>query len=230
MKCIWCHNPEGLRAKPQLVWFEKRCIGCGTCEEVCKNSGLIFSKDGICIDRENCIVCGDCAEECPSEALELMGKQYDPKELADIVVKDKIFYETSGGGLTCSGGEAMIYTQFLEEFLPIVRNEGLHVALDTCGTADSESLDRVLTNVDMVLLDIKLMDEAKHLEYTGVALEKVLAAARHIKASGKPLWIRTPVIPGYTDSAENIAAVAKFINRELGGVERFDLLAFSNLC
>lgn len=230
MTCVWCHNPEGIIAKPQTVWFSTKCIGCGTCEEVCKNSGLIHSESGISIDRKKCLACGECVQECPSEALEIMGGKYDEKELAEIVLKDKTFYETSGGGLTCSGGEAMNYSRFLEKFLPLIQEQGIHIALDTCGSASKEKFDRVLPFVDLVLFDIKLMNPKKHLEYTGITLEKVLESARHIKASGKPVWVRTPVIPGYTDSKENIAAIARFITEDLGGVERFDLLAFSNLC
>lgn len=230
MRCPWCHNPEGIVAKPQLVWFASRCIGCRTCEEVCKNKGLVFGKECIRIDRNNCVTCGDCAEECPSEALEVIGKSYTPDELAKEVLKDITFYETSGGGITCSGGEAMVYFGFLEEFLPLVRQKKVHVALDTCGSAAPKIYDRVLPFVDLVLLDIKNMDEKKHLEATEIPLDRVLTAARHIASTGTPMWVRTPIIPGATDDEGNIRAITRFIRDELGDVERFDLLAFSNLC
>jgi pyruvate formate lyase activating enzyme len=230
MRCTWCHNPEGIRPKPHLVWFGTRCIGCHTCKEMCENSGLIFGDDGIGIDREHCQTCGSCAEECPSEALEVIGQRYTPRELADLVLKDITFYETSEGGLTCSGGEPMVQLPFLEEFLPLVREKKVHIALDTCGSAKPESYDRVLPLVDMVLLDLKLMDKEKHLEHTAIPLERVLAAARHIAASGKAMWVRTPLIPGITDTEENITAISRFIKDELGDVERYDLLAYSNLC
>lgn len=230
MRCTWCHNPEGIRPKPHLVWFAARCIGCHTCREMCENDGLIFEEEGIRIDRDRCIVCGTCADECPSEALEVIGRPYAARELANLVLKDITFYETSEGGLTCSGGEPMVHLPFLEEFLPLVRERKVHIALDTCGSAKPDSYDRVLPLVDLVLIDLKLMDPDKHLEYTGIALDRVLAAARHIAASGKPMWVRTPLIPGITDSRENITAIARFIKEELGDVERFDLLAFSNLC
>jgi len=230
MTCLWCHNPESLVAKPQSVWFSTKCIGCRTCQEICKNLGLLFSDKGIAINRENCIACGDCAEECPSLALELLGKRYSPADLAEIVLKDKVFYETSGGGVTCSGGEAMIYVKFLEEFLPIIKEEKIHIALDTCGAANIAAYKRVLPYIDLILFDIKTMNQEEHFKYTGIKLEKVLEAVGYLKDSGKPLWIRTPIIPGYTDSVENIAAISKFIVDDLKGVERFDLLAFSNLC
>ena len=230
MRCTWCHNPEGIIAKKHLVWFASRCIGCHTCKDTCRNSGLIFDDEGIRVDRDNCITCGDCAEECPSEALEVIGKTYTAPELAKEVLKDITFYETSDGGVTCSGGEAMVYLSFLEEFLPFVREKGVHIALDTCGSATPRSYDRVLPYVDMVLLDIKLMDEEKHLELTGIPLNRVLDTAKHIASVGKPMWVRTPIIPGATDNDQNVMAISRFIREELGGVERFDLLSFSNLC
>ena len=230
MRCQWCHNPESIRPKPHLVWFGSRCIGCFTCRETCTNNGLIFADERIDINRENCLTCGQCAEECPSEALEVIGKKYTAQALADLALRDKTFYETSKGGLTCSGGEPMVQLPFLEEFLPLIRDAGVHVALDTCGSATPKSYDRILPLVDMVLLDIKLMDPERHLETTGIDLARVLDSARYIGRSGKPIWVRTPVIPGTTDDPKNIAAVAKFIRDELAGVERYDLLAFSNLC
>jgi pyruvate formate lyase activating enzyme len=230
MRCVWCHNPEGIRSKPQVVWFASRCIGCESCAEVCENGALTFGKDGAVIDRGFCLACGNCAEECPSGALEKVGTKYSAEALAKEVCKDASFYKTSEGGLTVSGGEPMVQLPFLLEFLPLVRKEGIHIALDTCGSAKPEAYDKVLPLVDLVLLDLKLMDPEKHLAATAIPLERVLATARHISASGKPIWIRLPLIPGFTSSEENVRAVARFVKKELGDVTRLDLLAYSNLC
>ena len=229
MRCTWCHNPEGIRPKPHLVWFAMRCIGCNTCREICTRGGLSFEEEGIAIERDACQACGDCAGECPSEALEIIGKPYTPQELTDLVDKDRVFYETSGGGLTCSGGEPMVQLPFLEPFLSLVREKGIHIALDTCGSAKPKLYDRVLDLVDLVLLDIKTLDADRHLQVTGIPLERVLDTARHLAKSGTPIWVRTPLIPGVTDDAENIAAIAQFI-KDMDNVERYDLLSFSNLC
>jgi pyruvate formate lyase activating enzyme len=145
------------------------------------------------------------------------------------LLKDQAFYETSGGGITCSGGEPMLQADFLGELVPRCREAGLHVALDTCGAVSWERYERVLPSVNLVLLDLKIMDAAKHQAATGVSNEVILANARQMAARGIPMWIRTPVIPGYTDDLANIQAIGHFIRDQLPTVERWDLLAYTNL-
>jgi pyruvate formate lyase activating enzyme len=230
LRCEWCHNPEGLDGKSQLMWFDVKCIGARDCLEACPPGALELTEKGMIINREICDACGRCAEVCPTGALEVVGKEYSPTEALSEVIRDEAFYRNSGGGVTVSGGEPTMQPRFVEELLGLCRQSGLHTALDTCGFCGAETLERLVRAADMVLLDLKLMDEAKHRELTGVGLEPVLQSARVISDHNKPFWIRTPIIPGATDSEDNIEALAGFISDELSNVERWDLLAFNNTC
>ncbi len=229
LRCAWCHNPEGLSAQPDLVWHDARCIGARECLRVCPENALTLAPSGMAIDRKRCTMCGKCAEACPATALEIIGKEWNARELVDELLKDKVFYETSGGGITFSGGEPMMQTDFLCEILPRCKDAGLRVALDTCGAVGWDRYARVLPWVDLVLLDLKIIDPARHRATTGISNEIILENARRIAVERKPLWIRTPIIPGYTADRANIQAIARFIRDELPTVERWDLLAYTNL-
>lgn len=231
LKCRWCHNPEGMDPRPQLMWTDTRCIGCKTCIETCKNSALTLTKAGVQIDREKCKRCGECAEACPSTALELIGKQYTIKNLFIEVEKDRPFYEQSKGGVTCSGGETTMQFDALLEFLKMCKENKISTALDTCGYIKQEKLKLLLPYVDLVLYDIKLIDSQKHKEYTGVPNDLILENIKFIAKQGNEIWIRTPIIPDHTDDEQNIRAIAQFIKAYLlPAVTRYDLCAFVNLC
>ncbi|MHA1272516.1 MAG: glycyl-radical enzyme activating protein [Promethearchaeota archaeon] len=235
LRCIWCHNPESIEKKPQLQWLEHKCIGCQICIDTCKQGALTFDKDGIHINREKCVSCGRCVEECPSTALNMYGKWWTLEDLFEEIDKDRVYYSKSGGGITVSGGEPTMQHEFVLEFLKICKENGISTALDTCGYASKEIYEKLLPYVDLILLDLKVIDSEKHKEYTGVPNELILNNARwlaeYVKANGKKMWIRTPIIPGYTATDENIKGIAEFIVNELNNIpERWDLLAFNNLC
>lgn len=230
MRCPWCHNPESIKKSAQLVWYESRCIGDEKCVKSCPRDALKLTPTGIEINRRLCDACGVCADVCPAAALEVLGKQYTVSEAADIVVRDKIFYEKSQGGMTLSGGEPAIQPVFSAALMKAVKREGVHVALDTCSGTGWKVLQPLVSLADLVLLDIKTMDEDDHLKFTGIPLVRVLDNARRIAKTGKPIWVRTPVIPGYTDKVENIRKVARFIKQELPTVSRYDILAFNKIC
>ena len=229
LRCAWCHNPEGLNPGPELIWYDVRCIAARDCLYVCPTSALELTPDGMRIDRDLCDVCGLCAEACPAAALEVIGQTWTPAALFSEVQKDTIFYETSNGGVTLSGGEPMAQAGFVRELGELCKEAGLHVALDTCGLVPWERYQQVLPLVDLVLYDLKILDAERHHAATGVANDRILDNARRIAATGMPLWIRTPIIPGFTDSRENIAGLGDFIAAELPTVQRWDLLAYTNL-
>lgn len=229
LRCAWCHNPEGLRPTPELMWYDVRCIAAQDCLRVCSENALALTSEGMRIDRERCTVCGACAQVCPAAALEVIGRRWTPDELMVELVKDRIFFETSGGGITFSGGEPMMQADFLSELLPRCQEAGLHVALDTCGAVPWERYEQVLPWVDLVLYDLKIMDAELHMVATGLANDGILENARRIAAAGKPMWIRTPIIPGYTADFVNVRAIGRFIQNALPTVQRWDLLAYTNL-
>jgi pyruvate formate lyase activating enzyme len=229
LSCAWCHNPEGISPQPELVWYDVRCIGARDCLAACNEHALELSTVGMRIDRARCTVCGACAAACPAAALEVIGVSWTPEDLLAEVQKDAVFFETSGGGVTLSGGEPMAQAPFVAELARLCRGSDIHVALDTCGLASWSLFEMVLPWVNLVLFDLKIWDAARHRTATGVDNARVLGNVRRIAAAGLPIWVRTPIIPGYTAEAENIASLARFIQAELPTVQRWDLLAYTNL-
>ncbi len=229
LRCRWCHNPEGLSPKTELVWYDVRCIGARHCLGSCPAQALELTEGGMRIDRERCSPCDLCAEACPTGALEVIGRSWTAEDLLSYVAKDAAFYETSGGGVTVSGGEPAMQPDFVEAFLGLCRDAGFARALDTCGHADRRVYERLLPLVDLVLYDLKIIDPERHREATGVRPDNILSNAIAIAERGVPMWVRTPVVPGYTDDEENVAALATFIRERLPTVERWDLLAYTKL-
>lgn len=230
MHCPWCHNPESIKKEPELVWYESRCIGDEKCVKNCPKGALTMTDQGIAVDRKRCDACGICTEVCPAAALELMGKAFTVKEVADLVIRDKVFYDKSNGGMTLSGGEPAMQPEFSAALMRAVKPEGIHIALDTCSGTGWKVLQPLVALSDLILLDIKTMDERDHLQYTGIPLKRVLDNARRIVKAGVPIWVRTPVIPDRTDGIENIRKIARFIKQELPTATRYDILAFNKIC
>ncbi|MFX1566654.1 MAG: glycyl-radical enzyme activating protein, partial [Promethearchaeota archaeon] len=230
LKCQWCQNPETWTVTPQLVWYQDRCIGIQHCLSACPNNALSLTADGMKITRNLCDGCGACIPVCPTKALELLGSERTVEDVVAEVLRDKPFYEESSGGVTLSGGDPLFQHQFAHKLLLRFSKEGLHRALDTAGYASQEIFQKITKESDLVLLDLKQMNPDLHKKYTGVPLEPILANAKWLGEQEKPVWIRTPIIPGLTDSPNNIAAIAAFIRLHLPNVERWDLLGFNKLC
>jgi pyruvate formate lyase activating enzyme len=182
------------------------------------------------INRETCDYCGICVKACPAGALEVIGQHRTVKEVVEIALRDKVFYEKSHGGVTLSGGEPSMQPDFSIAVTQTLSRDKIHVALDTCGGISWSKLQPLVAPADLILYDIKIMNAESHLKYTGIPLTTVLNNAREIVKLGKPMWVRTPIIPGYTDTEENICEIAHFIKHNLPTVERYDLLAFNNFC
>ena len=237
LNCLWCHNPESISLKPQIQWLGTSCIGCGICVETCPEKALKKTEKGIIINRSLCNGCGLCTEECPTTAMELLGKKWNVHDLACELVKDRAYFEPSGGGVTLSGGEAALQNDFCLALLKELKVRGIQTALDTCGQVSQSVLISFLPYVDILLYDLKEIETEKHKKFTGSGNEKILAnaifAANYKKThlSPKTLWIRTPVIPGATDTDENIRGIGDFIKENMqGAVERWELCSFNNLC
>jgi len=237
LACTWCHNPESISPKPQIHWIDSRCIACKTCLDTCPQSALTLTPEGICIDRNLCDACGACVETCPSTALEQLGRPWAIEDLVHEVLKDRVYFEKSGGGITVSGGEPTLQTGFVADFLKEIRAQGIHTALDTCGLCSPKALDRLLPYSTLVLFDIKDIDAARHKFFTGsdnqIILDNLMHVSRYIETHLYPegLWIRTPLVPGATGTVENISGIGNWIARHLcGQVKRWELCSFNNLC
>jgi len=234
LRCLWCANPESLQSTPQLMTYSGKCTGCGACVGECPKQAIsIEPKDGKLIaktDRELCVNCGKCVEKCPASSREIAGKLMTVQEVIEKVLKDKIFIDASGGGITVSGGECLLHPAFLTELLIAAKQEGLHTALETSCFASRDVIDRVFEHVDLGLLDIKHMDSAEHKKLTGVPNPVILDNIKHIYHDLKvPVTIRVPVVPGSNDSDENIAATARFVAEELGADVGMHLLPYHRL-
>jgi pyruvate formate lyase activating enzyme len=237
LKCRWCHNPESISPRPQVYWIENRCIGCRTCMDLCPEQALTLTPEGVQIDRELCDGCGQCATECPSTAMEFLGRKWSLEDLLGEVLKDRAYFATSNGGITVSGGEPGLQAKFVAPFLERLQKAGIHTALDTCGMYTGTLLDGLLAHARLVLYDLKHSDPDRHKALTGHSnqrvLENAIRAAQFISScvEEKQMWIRTPIIPQATDTAENIGGIGRFIADNLNGVvSRWELCAFNNLC
>ncbi|MFW9940019.1 MAG: glycyl-radical enzyme activating protein, partial [Candidatus Thorarchaeota archaeon] len=226
---------ESIPKKPQLQWIDRKCIGCNSCIDACQEDALFFEEDGLHINREKCNSCGDCAEACPSTALTMWGAWWDLNILFREIEKEKIFFNKTKGGITVSGGEPTFQADFLLQLLKLCKENDITTALDTCGYSSKKVYQDLLPYVDIVLLDIKVIDPKKHEEYTGVPNKTILENAkwisRYIKENGKIMWIRTPIIPNYTATEENVTGIGEFIVNDLDNIpDQWDLLSFNKLC
>jgi pyruvate formate lyase activating enzyme len=237
LSCQWCHNPESISARPQVYWIENRCMDCQTCIKACPLGCLSSQVEGVVIDRVHCTGCGKCAEECPGNALELLGLRIDSDEMFSELVKDRAYYEKSGGGVTASGGEPTLQTEAVADLFTRLKAASIHTALDTCGQCSTRSLDKLLPVTDLVLYDLKEVDPVRHTDFTGRTNTQILNNLLYLSESLRrrfpetKLWIRTPLIPGTTASCENLLGLGSFIARNLDGIlARWELCAFNNLC
>jgi pyruvate formate lyase activating enzyme len=228
MRCAWCHNPETLEMDPQLEAFPDRCIGCGDCVTVCRVDAIALEGGKAKVSYERCTACGDCAKICCAEALVMVGKATTAEEVLREVNQDRPYYLDSGGGVTLSGGECFFQKDFAYELLSLCKDGGIHTAIETNMAMPWGEIEPLWPVVDLVMMDIKIMDEALHREWTGVSNRGILENARLLAATGKPLIVRTPVIPGVNDNREEIGAIATFISG-FAALRYYELLPYNPL-
>ncbi len=227
LECVWCQNPEAIRAAPEITYDEARCIdACERCVPLCTGAALRGGRAGR-VDFTRCTACGDCVPECPSEALRIIGRPWSAGELHAELLRDRPFYETSGGGVTFSGGEPVLQAAFLSELLPPLRGEGLHVAIETCGAYPFSHVEPLLESIDLVLFDVKAADAERHRAFTGRSNEQILENLRRLLGRDARVEVRMPVIPGHNDDDECVLQMAALL-RGLG-VGKLTLLPYNHL-
>ena len=222
LNCAWCHNPESKSTKPELLYSENKCIGCGACAVACKEGAQVFENGTHSIDRERCIACGACADVCPTGALEISGYEKSVEDAIAEVMKDKIFYDNSGGGMTVSGGEPMAQFNYTKSLLTLAKEKGLNTAIETCGFAPTERYAEILPLVDLFLFDWKITSPELHKQYTGVDNALIEKNLRYISDNGGKIVLRCPIIPTVNDTEEHFSGIARLAN-ELEGVLSVDI-------
>ncbi len=231
LRCIWCQNPEGQAPKSEILLNLEKCTGCGRCVLECPKNAIEIYKGKSHTNRQICDGCGRCAEVCPNEARNLAGRLMTAEEVFGEIIKDRIFYERSGGGVTLSGGDPLAQPDFAISILKLCKEAYIHTALDTCGYAEWKTFEEVLKFVDLLLYDFKNIDPIKHKKNTGVLNDLIINNAKKVcHKLSIPMWARIPIIPGYNDSQREIEDIAKFISVELGScVQRVNLLPYHRL-
>ena len=223
LRCRWCANPENLEAGPAIGFLSRLCRGCGACAKACPQ-GAVRLEGGSRIDRASCDRCGACVSACDTGALVLYGKRMSAEEVFREVRKDKMFYDSSGGGVTVSGGEPLLWPDFLLELFTLCKGEGIRTCVETCAALSWEAFEQVLPVLDLVYCDIKIMDPEKHWEQTGEENRLTLENARRLAAGSVEVRFRKPLIPGVNDDAGDIRATAGFL-LEIG-VPRLELMPY----
>lgn len=225
LDCWWCHNPEGRSSRPEVLVVESRCARCGECVKHCPEADDDFAAETNLLPPSHCSLCGACLQACPTGARQMIGRRMSVEEVLEEIARDRIFYEESGGGVTFSGGEPLMQAEFVEALLKECRRMGIHTALDTCGFAPPDTALKIARLADLVLYDVKLVDEEAHEKYTGVSNRLILDNLRALSARPIHLWIRIPIIPGINDQPEQLEAMIKLI-RSLGKVQQINLLPY----
>ena len=213
LHCAWCSNPETQKTKAQVMYWQTRCIGCRMCIHQCPRQALQWGKTGIAIDRDLCSTCGTCVETCNSQALTMAGYERDVETVLEEILKDKAFFETSGGGVTFSGGEATVQKDFLYLLAKACKHARIHTCMGTCGYAEWETFETIFPYIDLFLFDIKVMDDTIHKQYTGVSNRLILDNFCKLQQMGGNIVVRIPIIPGINDTKSNLQATIDFLKK-----------------
>ena len=210
LSCRWCHSPESQRPAPELIFVRDRCTLCGRCVATCPELVHHIDGTGHTLDREHCVVCRQCAAQCPSRALSIKGYKVSVDQVVARAVRMKPFFDHSSGGVTLSGGEVTLQAEFVEAVLAACQSEGIHTAIETCGACGWARLERVAEHADLILYDLKLIDDEAHRRWTGASNEQILENVRCLAPSGK-VQVRVPLIPEITDTVPNLRGIFEFV-------------------
>lgn len=223
LQCPWCSNPEGLSSEREIMVGERKCIRCGKCAEACSTGAISFENGARTIDWSLCTNCLECGKVCPSHAIQIVGEHKTVDESFKVAAQDKDFYKTSGGGITVSGGEALLQWEFVRDLFRKCKDAGFHTALDTSAYCPWGNMEQVLQYTDLVLFDVKHMDPGKHEEKVGISNDLILENLEKASNTTK-IWLRIPLVPGFNDSEQNMHETAELASKT--GAEKISLLPY----
>lgn len=225
LNCPWCHNPEGKVREQEFMWWKEKCIGCRDCQNVCTKDAISFSDDGLLLDKTKCDLCGACTDICHSEALKLVGKKMSVAQVMKEIEKDIAFYDESGGGVSLSGGEPLLQPDFSVNLLKTCQKLGIHTAVDTCGYASSEILLKISEHTDLFLYDLKVINDEKHIKFTGISNKLILENLKRLSDGGPKTVVRFPLILGVNDDEKDILELGEFVS-SLINVKELNILPY----
>lgn len=228
LRCKWCHNPETLSAKPEVLFAQTKCIHCGKCVQICPQHHVIKGKD-VEFLRSGCTACGKCVQACPSLALRLCGEEKTVEELFALIEKDASYYKYSGGGVTFSGGECLLQVQTVAQLAKMCKENGISTAIETSLFVPWENVERVLDHIDLFYVDLKLPNEEKHRNYTGADQGVILQNLRKLVLCEKEIIVRIPMIPGVNDSVEDLDGFAQILHDLKARNISVELLKYNHL-
>lgn len=225
LKCLWCQNPESQTDETVITLSRALCVGCGNCQRACGKLN-----EQLQLPSASCDLCGACVSACPTGARSFGSRRYTPEDLVQTLLADKIFFDASHGGVTFSGGECLLHRDFIVRTLQLLREEKIHCTLDTCGDVPFETIKAVLPFTDLFLYDLKIMDPERHRMYTGRGNEQIIQNLQYLCAHNAPVILRIPLIPGYTDSEDNLHRIGQFVQTKLHArILRCELLPYNEL-
>ncbi len=230
MACKWCHNPETQEFSAEPMRNGDRCGGCGHCVQVCPEHAIHIDNGISVTDRNACTRCGTCVDECYNDARSISGRAYPVKELMALLIKDRMHWETSGGGVTLSGGEVMAQDmEYITRLMQGLHEKGYSVNIDTCGFVPYENYERVLPYADVFLYDIKAINDDIHKKYTGVSNRLILENLAKLGKAGARIYLRMPLIGGLNDSREDMLRVMDFLRENAVPILQVNLLPYHEL-
>ncbi len=227
LSCQWCANPESQHVEPELMYYPDKCIGCGKCVKVCSQGAITEEEGMILFDKSKCVNCGTCAGTCYAASRKMAGELMSVSEVIKEADKDMTFYRSSGGGITFSGGEAMIYPEFVCEVMKHYKEVGVNTAIETCGYVEWDAYEKVAEYLDLALFDVKMIDDEKHIKYCGGSNQKILHNLTELSKRVETV-VRMPMIPGINDSKEDIRKVGEFLKSLEGRIKEVHILAYHN--
>jgi pyruvate formate lyase activating enzyme len=228
LSCWWCHNPEGLSNSQEIIYYDYKCMNCDKCINICQQNALEEKNNKIVRNHKICASCGNCVEICPTASQQIIGQKISAENTIKEIEKDRIFFETSNGGVTFSGGEPLMQHEFLKETLKLCKKRSIHTALDTSGFCHSDVFNTLIKFNDLFLYDLKIIDDQQHKKYTGVSNKKIIKNLDILQKKEIDIIIRFTIIKGITDTKENLTDIINLVS-SFEKIKGIDLLPFHNV-